>query len=67
MSLKLVKFITDSDGPQRTVNINPEYVTSVEDDMSKPGQICHISLVTGEYFRVLEPNETATRRLLYGL
>ncbi|GAB4050393.1 hypothetical protein [Spirosoma litoris] len=63
MALKLVKFITDSDGPTRAVNINPEYVTTVEADMVKPDQYCHINLCTGHYYRVLEPEISATRRL----
>ncbi|MVM29908.1 hypothetical protein GO755_07680 [Spirosoma sp. HMF4905] len=67
MALKLVKFITDSDGPTRAVNINPEYVATVEADMAKPNQICHITLCTGHYYRILEPEVNASKRLVYGL
>ncbi|GAB3990425.1 hypothetical protein GCM10028807_17560 [Spirosoma daeguense] len=63
MALKLVKFITDSDGTSRAVNINPEHVSTVEADMAKPDQFCHITLMSGHYYRVLEPETTASRRL----
>ena len=66
MALKLVKFITDSDGPTRAVNINPEYVATVEADMAKPDQISHITLCSGQYYRVLEPEISASKRLVYG-
>ncbi|WP_020603147.1 hypothetical protein [Spirosoma spitsbergense] len=67
MALKLIKFITDSDGPSRTVDINPEYVATVEQDMAKPDQVSHITLASGHYYRVLEPAVSASKRLTYGL
>ncbi|MGF7217470.1 hypothetical protein GGR92_003644 [Spirosoma lacussanchae] len=66
MALKLVRFSTDSDGPARQVSINPEYVATVEQDMAKPGQICHLTMVNGQYYRILEPEEIANKRLQYG-
>ena len=67
MALKLVAFLTDQDGPNRKIHINPEYVATVEADMAKPDQICHITLCTGNYYRVHEPLATASNRLQYGL
>ncbi len=66
MALRLVRFITDSDGPERAVSINPEYVATVEADMSKPEKFCHIMLCTGHCYRVSEPEQSAKRRLELG-
>lgn len=66
MPYKGIKFLTDSDGPLRAVLINPDYVATVEEDMARPAQICHITLATGHYYRIQEPAETANRRLQYG-
>ncbi len=62
-ALKTVKFLTDSDGPSQLVYVNPEYVATVEQDMVKPDQISHVTLATGQYYRVLEPADKAVNRL----
>ncbi|MBN8820773.1 MULTISPECIES: hypothetical protein [unclassified Spirosoma] len=66
MALRLIKFLTDSDGPTRAVNINPDYVATVEADMKAADSICHITLCSGHYYRVLESEVSASKRLQYG-
>jgi hypothetical protein len=56
--------MTDGDGPSRLVYINPEYVATVEQDMAKPEQISHITLVSGHDFRINESATSANNRLL---
>jgi hypothetical protein len=61
--MRLVKFRTDSDGPERDIFINPEHVTDVEGDMKLPTHFCHISLIDGRCFRIKTDAETASKRL----
>ncbi len=67
MALKLIKFLTDTDGPNRAVNINPEYVVLVEADTKRPDQFCFITLCSGHCYRVPESESSASKRLTYGL
>lgn len=64
---KGVKFLTDSDGPLREVYVNPEYVATVEQDMAKPDQISHVTLVTGHEYRIHEPAAKVNQRLQYAI
>jgi hypothetical protein len=60
--MTLVQFRTDSDGPERDIFINPDYVTDVEADMKQPNHYCHISLMDGRNFRIKQDAKTASKR-----